>query len=303
VVTGRFAPSPSAPLHVGSLRTALLAWAFARHAGGRFLLRVEDLTTGRVDPRTRLVADGQLADLAVIGVTHDGPVVRQSGRRDLHEAALRRLVDAGLTYPCYCTRREIAEAASAPHDRPERIAYPGTCRDLTAEERAARERAGRRPALRLRADGEVVEAVDLLHGPVRAAVDDVVLRRADGLVAYHLAVVVDDGDQGVDQVVRGDDLLAHTPVQVLLQRLLGLPTPAYVHVPLVLSPDGRRLAKRDGAVTLAERLAAGDTVGSLVGRLGCSLGLAAPGEELTARELLERFDPARVPHEPWVWRD
>ena len=302
MVTGRFAPSPSAPLHLGNLRTALLAWAFARREGGRFLVRIEDLTTGPGgDPRTATVVRGQLADLAAVGVTHDGPVLRQSERRDRHDRALDRLVAAGGTYPCYCTRREVREAAAAPHARPDVTAYPGTCRDLTGVERAERERDGRVPALRLRADGEVVEVRDRLRGVVRAAVDDVVLRRADGVAAYHLALVVDDADQGVDQVVRGDDLLPHTPVQVLLQRRLGLPTPEYAHVPLVLGPDGARLAKRHGAVTLADRSAAGDSAARVVGRLAASLGLAGPAEELTAAELLARFDPDALPTEPWVW--
>lgn len=296
MTTGRFAPSPSGSLHLGNLRTALLAWCFARSEGGRFLVRMEDLTTGAVTSHE----SEQLADLAAVGVTHDGPVVRQSERRHLHDRAVDALTTAGLTYPCFCSRREVREAASAPHGLDPEGAYPGTCRDLTGGEQDERRRAGRAPALRLRADGVPVEVVDRLHGRAVGAVDDMVLRRADGVAAYNLAVVVDDADQGVDQVVRGDDLLGTTPRQVLLQRLLGLPTPEYVHVPMVLGPDGARLAKRHGAVTLADRMALGESPGSVVGRLAASLGLGRAGEELTAELLLERFDPTVIDLRPWV---
>jgi glutamyl-tRNA synthetase len=227
-MTGRFAPSPTGDLHLGNLRTALLAWLFARKAGGRFLMRMEDLDTARVRPGAE---QRQLADLRAIGIDWDGPVVRQSERIALYEAAVRRLD----TYPCFCTRAEIREAASAPHG-PVGF-YPGTCRELTDAERAQREAAGRPPALRVRADGSV---------------DDFVVRRGDGAFAYNLAVVVDDADMGVEQVVRGDDLAESTPRQIWLGRALGLPVPDYVHVPLVLGPDGARLAKRHGAVTLRE---------------------------------------------------
>lgn len=296
MTTGRFAPSPSGSLHLGNLRTALLAWCFARSAGGRFLVRMEDLTTG-AEP---VCEAEQLADLAALGIDHDGEVSRQSERTAQHDAAVATLVDAGLTYECFCTRREVRDAAAAPHGPHPDGAYPGTCRDLTEAERAARNRSGRRPALRLRAGGEVVRVVDQRCGPVESAVDDLVLRRSDGVVAYNLAVVVDDADQGVDQVVRGDDLLETTPRQVLLQRLLGLPTPAYAHVPLVLGPDGERLAKRHGAVTLGQRVARGERIPAVVGLLAHSAGLAEPGEELSVREVLARFDPDRLSRTPWV---
>src|SRR3954464_10825447 len=227
-MTGRFAPSPTGDLHLGNLRTALLAWLFARKGAGRFLMRVEDLDFGRVRPG---IEERQLADLAAIGVDWDGPVVRQSERLDLYAEALERLD----TYPCFCTRAEIREAASAPHGPVG--AYPGTCRELTAAERAERAAAGRPPALRVRANGSV---------------DDFVVRRGDGAFAYNLAVVVDDAAMGVDQVVRGDDLLDSTPRQVWLARALGLPVPDHVHVPLVLGPDGARLRKVRGAVALRE---------------------------------------------------
>jgi glutamyl-tRNA synthetase len=293
MATGRFAPSPTGTLHVGNLRTALLAWLFARSAGSRFLLRIEDLDPSDARPEHEA---RQVADLAALGLDWDPPVVRQSERRNGHVAAVERLVATGRTYPCYCTRREIREAATAPHGPAG--AYPGTCRDLSAAERSEREAAGRRPALRLRADGEVVTVHDRLHGEVSLPVDDFVLRRNDGIVAYNVAVVVDDAAAGVEEVVRGDDLLDSTPRQVLVARLLGLPVPAYAHVPLVLGPDGARLAKRHGAVTRAELEGAGIDV---LGLLAASVGLAAPGERVTVEQLLERFDPDRLPREPWIW--
>lgn len=283
---GRFAPSPSGALHLGNLRTALVAWWAARGDGSGFLVRVEDL-----DPSSRPEHEaGQLADLRAIGIDWDGPVVRQSERRDLYEDALARLVAADLTYPCYCTRREIREAVRAPHEAPD--AYPGTCRDLTAAERRAREAEGRPPALRLRADGEEVTATDALHGTIRGVVDDVVLRRNDGLPAYNLVVVVDDDAQGVEEVVRGDDLLASTPRQVHLARALGLAVPRYLHVPLVLGPDGARLAKRHGSVTLADAAAPAAVVRA---RLLASVGLPDPGPTPP------RLDRTSLPTAPTTW--
>ena len=207
----------------------------------------------------------------------------------------------GLTYPCFCSRREIREASRAPHGPGPEGAYPGTCRDLTGDVREARVAAGERPALRLRAESATVSVRDRLRGTVTGIVDDLVLRRADGVAAYNLAVVVDDAAQGVDQVVRGDDLLETTPRQVRLQQLLGLPTPEYAHVPLVLGPDGSRLAKRDGAVTLADRKALGESPEWVVGLLAHSLGLADTGESLRPSQVLDRFDPDLLPTEPWVF--
>lgn len=244
----------------------------------------------------------QLADLAAIGLDWDGEVVRQSDRFDRYRAAIDRLAADGRVYPCYCTRREIrAEieaAAQAPHVHLPDGAYPGTCRALTADERAAREAAGRRPALRLRTDGEEVGLVDLVAGPYAGAVDDVVLARADGVPAYNLAVVVDDAAQGVTQVTRGDDLLSSTPRQILLQRLLGLATPEYLHVPLVVGPDGQRLAKRHGAVTVRDLAADGWSAADVLAVLARSLGLAAPGERVDAAALIDRFDASAVPEHP-----
>jgi len=296
--TGRFAPSPTGSLHVGNLRTALLAWLFARSQGAPFLMRVEDLDTGRVRPG---IEEEQLHDLAVIGLDWDGPVVRQSERRGLYADALARLEADGLIYPCWCTRAEIREAASAPHGELPEGAYPGTCRELSGAERAQREASGRPPALRLRAGAACVELEDRLLGSVTGTVDDFVVRRGDGAFAYNLAAVVDDAQQGVGEVVRGADLADSTPRQLHLARVLGLSEPAYAHVPLVLGPDGARLAKRHGAVTLAERAAGGETPADVRAWLARSVGLAEPGETPATTELLDRFDPHALPREPTVF--
>ncbi len=220
---GRFAPSPTGPLHLGSLRTALAAWLFARSQSARFLLRVEDLDPQR--SRAEWEAS-QLADLRALGLDWDGEVVRQSERFAQYDAALARLDAEGHLYPCFCTRAEIREAASAPHgDLPEG-AYPGTCGELSAAERRTRIAAGERYALRVRAAGARVAFTDRIAGPHDGIVDDFVVRRADGIPAYQLAVVVDDAAQGIGEVVRGADLLDSTPRQIWLGRRLGLPIPA-----------------------------------------------------------------------------
>ncbi|MDQ0730365.1 tRNA glutamyl-Q(34) synthetase GluQRS [Arthrobacter sp. B1I2] len=286
---GRFAPSPSGELHVGNLRTAMLAWLFARSTGRGFLLRVEDLDRARAGAE-----EVQLRDLAAVGVTWDGDVVRQTDRGPLYAEAITRLEEAGLTYECFCTRREIQEAPSAPHAP--QGAYPGTCRNLDRAELEYR-RSIRPAAIRLRADVVEYAVQDVLHGTFTGAVDDFVLRRNDGVTAYNLAVVVDDADQGIDQVVRGDDLLPSTPRQAYLASLLDIPVPEYVHVPLVVNRDGVRLAKRDGAVTLADLAHAGVAAHEVRSLLLESLGL--PGGTLD--QALPALDPARLPRQPWVW--
>jgi len=286
MTAGRFAPSPSGDLHVGNLRTALLAWLFARSTGRDFLIRMEDLDRVRIG-----AAERQLEDLASLGLDWDGEVTFQSNRRDRYDAAIERLVAAGRTFECFCTRREIQEAPSAPHLPPG--AYPGTCRELSEAERAAR-RAARPPAIRLRSEVTEWTVVDDLHGEVTATVDDLVLRRNDGVPAYNLAVVVDDGAQDVDQVVRGDDLLTSAPRQSYLAGLLDVEPPGYAHVPLALNTKAARLAKRDGAVTYRELTERGVDVLAL---LADSLGLKGR----TTHELLGGFEPGALPDEPWIF--
>jgi glutamyl-tRNA synthetase len=292
---GRFAPSPTGPLHLGNLRTALLAWLFARSAGAQFLLRVEDLDRSRVRPG---IEETQLSDLRALGLDWDGPAVRQSERLELYEDATARLEAGELLYPCYCTRAEIRAAASAPHGISAAERYPGTCRELTAAQRAEHEAAGRPPALRVRSEDVRIAFQDRLLGRIEEDVDDFVVRRNDGTFSYQLAVVVDDAAQGIGEVVRGADLADSTPRQILLARLLGLPEPTYTHVPLVLGPDGQRLAKRHGAVALSDRPEGPDEVRSWMAR---TLGLAETGKTPSMEDLLERFDPHRLPREPTVW--
>ena len=282
---------------MGNLRTALAAWCSARSQGGTFVVRMEDL-----DPVTSSPAHevGQLADLASLGIVSDVAVVHQSERFDLYRAAIDRLGELGVVYPCYCTRREIRDASTAPHGEPVPDgAYPGTCRDLSSAQRAQKVAEGRPPALRLRADAQRYVVHDLVAGRYEGVVDDVVLQRNDGVPAYNLAVVVDDAAQGVSDVLRGDDLLSSTPRQMLLQDLLGLPRPRYAHVPLVLGADGQRLAKRHGAVTLADLALRGITPSRVLAVLGGSLGLCAPSDEVEAHHLVPRFHLDLVPRQPW----
>lgn len=284
---GRFAPSPSADLHIGNLRTAVLAWLFARSSGRSFLMRVEDLDD-RANPD---IGSRQLADLAAIGVTWDEAPEYQSAHTTRYEAVLDELSARGLVYECYCSRKDILQAPRAPH-APEG-AYPGTCRDLSAAERTDRRTGARPPALRLRSDAHEYTVTDVLHGSYTGVVDDLVLRRGDGVTAYNLAVVVDDAAQGVDQVVRGDDLLPSSPRQAYLGALLGHPPPKYAHVPLVLNIEGKRLAKRDGAVTLAEI-----GVESALAQIAASLSFTAT----TVEGMLAEFDPVLLPRGPWVYQ-
>jgi glutamyl-tRNA synthetase len=293
-VVGRFAPSPTGDLHLGNLRTAAIAWLAARSRGDRFIVRMEDLDRHQANID---IERSQLDDLAALGIDWDGAVVRQSERFDRYDAAIDELTGRGLVYECFCTRREIREeiesASRAPHGPPG--SYPGTCRDLTTAESSDRRRDGRRPALRLRTDGHAVEFDDVVHGRFSGLVDDVVLRRNDGVPAYNLAVVVDDAAQGVTEVVRGDDLLSSTPRQIHLQRLLGHPQPTYVHVPLVVDQNGDRLAKRRGApITMAD-LAARAQIGppEIVAWIADSLGLTGH-RGVTLRDLVGHFEPTTL---------
>ncbi|WP_445150215.1 tRNA glutamyl-Q(34) synthetase GluQRS [Baekduia sp. Peel2402] len=288
IPAGRFAPSPTGTLHLGNLRTALLAWLYARAQDAPFLVRIEDLDTGRV--RERFERE-QLDDLAAIGLDWDGEPVRQSARLDLYADALATLEAAGLVYPCWCTRAEIREASSAPHGPLPEGHYPGTCRRLTHEERSEREASGRPPALRVAADAAHVAFTDRVHGAQEGVVDDFVVRRNDGAFAYNLAVVVDDGAQAIGEIVRGDDLLDSTPRQLWLAERLSLARPTFAHVPLVLGADGARLAKRHGAVTLADRIEQGETTADVRARLAASVGLCDPAERPSPSELVVRFDP------------
>jgi len=270
---GRFAPSPTGDLHLGNLRTALAAWTAARADQGLFVVRMEDLdrVTSSIEHE-----HSQLADLAAIGITSDTVVVRQSERFGLYREAIAEFTAAGLTYECWCSRREIREAVTAPHPTSASGRYPGTCRDLSSRDRRARQAEGRPPAIRLRSEQVEITFVDKIGGPVTGTADDAVLLRNDGVPAYQLAVVVDDAAQGIDEVVRGDDLLGSTPTQILIGRLLGLPAPRFAHVPLVVTADGERLAKRHGAVTLRELGARGIDAATVRRRLLDSLEQPGP---------------------------
>jgi glutamyl-tRNA synthetase len=309
MVRGRFAPSPTGELHLGNLRTALLAWLQVRAAGGRFVMRVEDLDRGRVRPG---MMEAQLADLRWLGLEWDeGPDVGggfapylQSQRQERYEAALRRLAGQGLLYECFCSRRDIAAASSAPHGPAEEgPRYPGSCGALSAD--ALAQRAGSAAALRMRVSPGEVCFDDLLFGPVcftpAEETGDFVVRRKDGIAAYQLAVVVDDAAMEITHVLRGADLLSSTARQLLLYDALDLPPPEWLHVPLLLGPDGERLSKRHGAVTLREVREAGLHPEAVVGWLAASCGLAEPGEELTAAELIPRFSPTRLTREATIF--
>ncbi|MBK6683433.1 MAG: tRNA glutamyl-Q(34) synthetase GluQRS [Deltaproteobacteria bacterium] len=290
---GRFAPSPTGRMHLGVARTSLAAWLDARARGGRILLRIEDIDTPRVVPG----ADRELqADLHWLGLDWDGDPTWQSQREEHYRAALAKLEGLGRVFSCTCSRKEIA--ASAPHEGEEGPRYPGTCRDHFQP------RDGRTPAIRLRTEvGDVIRHVDRRYGEVVQAVHEVVgdfvLRRADGLWAYQLAVTVDDLLQGINSIVRGADLLSSTPRQLLLRRLLDPASPPLetLHVPLVLGPSGERLAKRDQAAAIAALRAAGVTAEEVVGRLAASLGLVPVGTRIRPAELVALWQVERVPLE------
>lgn len=295
---GRLAPSPSGAMHLGNAFAALLAWLSARSAGGQVLLRLEDLDLPRCPPK---FSQGVMADFIWLGLNWDNDPVCQSERGDYYESCLARLRAQNLTYPCYCTRRELHAApteASAPHGATP--VYSGRCRDLTPAQQAAYEAQGRRAAVRLRVPDETVSLTDGHLGPYSANlsrdVGDFLLRRSDGLYAYQLAVVADDAAMGVTEVVRGQDLLSSTPQQLYLQGLLGVPHPRYFHLPLLLAPDGRRLSKREGDLSL-QALSKRHSPGEVVGHLAHWAGLLKSPRPVTPQELIGGFSWEQVPKE------
>lgn len=293
-VRGRYAPSPTGTMHLGNASTALLAWRSARARGGAFVLRMEDLDRPRVMPGS---AEGILGDLRWLGLDWDeGPDVggafgpyAQSERGPRYETAFATLREAGLIYPCFCSRKDIQSAASAPQAPGDEARYPGTCRTLDASEAERRIASGRPHAWRFRVDpASLPTFTDRVHGFFEAeaeSIGDFVVRRADGVPAYQLAVVVDDVAMGITEVVRGDDLLASTARQLLLYRALHATPPEFAHVPLLLGDDGVRLSKRHRGVTLAEMREAGHTPESIVGRLAFHHGLRPSSAPIAAVDL------------------
>ncbi|MCF7995998.1 MAG: tRNA glutamyl-Q(34) synthetase GluQRS [Chromatiaceae bacterium] len=286
---GRFAPSPTGPLHFGSLLAAVGSFADARANAGVWLVRIEDLD------RNRSVAGADahiLSTLEAFGLWWDEQVVYQSQRSSHYEAALERLRRDGLSYPCACTRREIAAHGI---QGPEGPIYTGHCRNGLPQGRVARSE-------RLRIDGDQLSLTDAVQGPITqqlmTEVGDIVLRRADGFYAYQLAVVVDDGDQAITQVVRGADLLISTPRQLYLQRCLGLPQPGYAHLPLVLGDDGRKLSKTLAAAPVdpSDPLPALDRAWRFLGQSP----LEAPPHTVSEfwQQAIPRWDRARIPRGP-----
>ena len=303
-IVGRFAPSPSGRMHLGNLFTYLLAWLSARAQGGRVVLRIEDLDRGRCRPEYAALF---IRDLKTLGLDWDegpgaggthGPYY-QSERDGIYASVLSELTRRGLTYPCFCTRAEL-HAASAPHASDGTMLYPGTCRYLTASVIKARLAAGKRAAVRLKAPDETYAFCDGHLGPYEENLaresGDFLLRRSDGLFAYQLAVVVDDAAMGVTEVVRGADLLSSTPRQLYLYRLLGAQPPRFCHVPLLLAPDGRRLAKRDRDAGL-DSLLARMSPEELIGRVAYLAGIHPGGEPCRPKDLIRDFDWALVPKE------
>ena len=305
-VRGRFAPSPTGEIHLGNVWTALLAGLQTRQFGGKFVLRVEDLDPDRSRPD---LARQQLADLQWLGLDWDeGPDMGgphepyvQSQRTSLYAAAIDKLIANNLVYPCYCTRAEVRAAASAPHGIAGRGDYPGTCRNLMPAERRERELRGRRPCLRVRMPdaATAIRFDDLCYGPVEEDLareaGDFVVRRADGVHAYQLAVVVDDALMEITHVIRGADLLSSTARQVWLHRVLGYQAPRFGHVPLLLGADGHRLSKRHAALSVAQLRAAGTTPQQIIGMLAHTAGLIDRRTPAMPHDLLGTLDLARLP--------
>jgi glutamyl-tRNA synthetase len=297
---GRLAPSPTGAQHLGNARTYLVAWLSARAAGGRVLLRVEDIDSPRVKPGAAAQA---LADLRWLGLDWDGDPVVQTARLPLYEAALDQLRRLDLVYPCTCSRSDVSAAASAPHAEHDGPTYPGTCAGRTPADAPVLAAAGVPFAWRFRvADSPAF--VDRFRGPtsldLRGVGGDFVVWKAAGTPAYQLAVVTDDAAQGVTEVVRGDDLVPSTPRQLLLYRALGREPPAFTHLPLVVGEDGRRLAKRHGDTRLAALRGAGVKPEAVVGLLAWSCGWLPEPTPVTPRELLPRFQLGVIPPRPFV---
>lgn len=295
-VVGRFAPTPSGYLHLGNLFCSLIAWLSAKSQGGEILFRSEDLDPDRSRSAYALQAQ---RDLEALGLFWDREESCQSRRFDFYKSQLRRLEDRGLVYPCFCSRAQL-HAASAPHASDGEPLYAGTCRSLTPAQIAEKSRT-RSPALRLRVPEETIAFEDLHYGSqsqyLPTGCGDFILRRSDGVYAYQLAVVADDGDMGVTQVVRGRDLLSSTPRQILLYRLLGYPEPEFGHTPLLVSSDGRRLSKRDGDTSLAGILGRGYSPRDVVGALACLAGLLPEPAPAAPEELLPLFAWEKLPKE------
>ena len=286
-IRGRFAPSPSGRMHLGNLWSCLLAWLAARSAGGGMVLRLEDLDPDRCRPE---FCDQVMRDLEWLGLDWDGQPIYQSRRTEAYAAAFHALEERGLVYPCFCTRAQRL-AASAPHRSVGGVLYSGRCRHLTPAERETLS-AQRAPAWRVQVPEETVSFRDQIQGDyaqnLAAECGDFILRRSDGVYAYQLAVVTDDAEAGVTQVVRGSDLLSSTPRQIWRQRQLGFPEPDYYHVPLLIAPDGRRLSKRERDLdmgALRERY----TPEALLGLLAHACGLLSHSEAVRADELAKEF--------------
>lgn len=290
MVLGRFAPSPSGRMHLGNALSALLAWLSAKSKGGEILLRIEDLDPAR---SRESYAQGIMEDFQWLGLLWDRRSDNQSIRGDAYNEALEKLRGLGMVYPCYCSRGEL-HAASAPHASDGRVIYGGTCRSLTEEQRREKTK---KPAYRLIMPDECVGFQDGLQGyfemPLQQELGDIIVRRADGVAAYQLAVVVDDGSGGVTEVVRGRDLLTSTPAQIYLYRLLELPVPEFYHVPMLLAPDGRRLSKRDGDLDFGA-LRKKYTPEEVVGLLAHLCGLLPKWERISGAELVQEFSWDKV---------
>lgn len=299
----RLAPSPTGALHLGNARTFLLNWLMARQRGWKILLRIEDLD----GPRIKAGADRQaIEDLQWLGLNWDEGPVYQSGRSEIYSRAALQLLLEAKAYPCACTRREVELAASAPHAEDGAAVYPGTCRGKYVTLQEAEAASGRVPVIRFAVPEEWVEFVDGFKGqcgfePAKELGDFVIIK-ADGTAAYQLAVVIDDAAMGVSEVVRGDDLLDSTPRQMLVYQALGLSekVPNYYHLPLVVGSDGRRLAKRHGDTRLAYYRERGVNAERVMGLLARWCGMEV-GDEISAKELLSRFELVRVPREPIVF--